>query len=134
VLYQAEPHSADQWRVYSGCARRKQAFCDIFLAARSSLRKTDKTLEQDKPLRYGPPASVFDRTDGGASSNGRTRVFGTRYPGSNPGVPATVFIEKMVRDRADGQDCPAVMANDVAIVVMTRPPSSFAGSFRGLHE
>jgi hypothetical protein len=28
----------------------------------------------------------------GVSSNGRTRVFGTRYPGSNPGTPANKII------------------------------------------
>ncbi len=38
-------------------------------------------------LRYCPRRLTASGHDG-ASSNGRTRVFGTRYPGSNPGAPA----------------------------------------------
>lgn len=29
-----------------------------------------------------------ERANDGESSSGRTRAFGTRYPGSNPGTPA----------------------------------------------
>ena len=70
-------------RAARGLGRDRHGVCGRRTRSGAPAPRSSRLLTRRSGTPYTGRASV------GASSNGRTRDFGSRYPGSNPGAPAT---------------------------------------------